>query len=67
MLLNYHIRRLILSSLCVGALVWLVLSGARVSLFLVINIIISGLNNILKGKPLLQFSSLYVLHLCKIA
>ena len=29
MLLNYHIRRLVLSSLCVGDLVRLVLSGAR--------------------------------------
>ena len=29
MLLNYHIGRLVLSSLCVGALVRLVLSGAR--------------------------------------
>ena len=28
MLLNYHIGRLVLSSLCVGALVWLVLSTA---------------------------------------
>ena len=27
MLLNYHIGRLVLSSLCVGALVWLVLSS----------------------------------------
>ena len=31
MLLNDHIGRLVLSSLCVGALVWLVLSGARVA------------------------------------
>ena len=31
MLLNYHIRRLVLSSLCVGDLVRLVLSGARVA------------------------------------
>ena len=31
MLLNYHIGRLVLSSLCVGALVWLVLSSARVA------------------------------------
>ena len=30
-LLNYHIGRLVLSSLCVGDLVWLVLSGARFS------------------------------------
>ena len=29
MLLNYHIRRLVLSSLCVGDLVRLILSGAR--------------------------------------
>ena len=29
MLLNYHIGRLVLSSLCVGDSVWLVLSGAR--------------------------------------
>ena len=29
MLLNYHIGRLVLSSLCVGDLVRLVLSGAR--------------------------------------
>ena len=29
MLLNYHIGRLVLSSLCVGDLVWLVLRGAR--------------------------------------
>ena len=28
-LLNYHIRRLVLSSLCVGDLVRLALSGAR--------------------------------------
>jgi CHASE3 domain sensor protein len=28
-LLNYHIRRLVLSSLCVGDLVRLLLSGAR--------------------------------------
>jgi len=27
-LLNYHIGRLVLSSLCVGDLVWLVLGGA---------------------------------------
>ena len=32
MLLNYHIGRLFLSSLCVGDLVWLVLSGARFAL-----------------------------------
>ena len=31
MLLNYHIGRLVLSSLCVGDLVWLVLSAARVA------------------------------------
>ena len=31
MLLNYHIGRLVLSSLCVGGLVWLVLSGARIA------------------------------------
>ena len=31
MLLNYHIGRLVLSSLCVGDLVWLVLSSARVA------------------------------------
>ena len=30
-LLNYHIGRLVLSSLCVGDLVWLGLSGARVA------------------------------------
>ena len=30
MLLNYHIGRLVLSSLCVADLVWLVLSTARV-------------------------------------
>ena len=29
-LLNYHISRLVLSSLCVGDLVWLVFSSARV-------------------------------------
>ena len=29
MLLNYHIGRLVLSSLCVGDLVWLVLSDVR--------------------------------------
>ena len=29
MLLNYHVGRLVLSSLCVGDLVRLVLSGAR--------------------------------------
>jgi len=28
-LLNYHIGRLVLSSLCVGGLVWLVLGGVR--------------------------------------
>ena len=28
-LLDYHIGRLVLSSLCVGALVWLVLGGVR--------------------------------------
>jgi len=28
-LMNYHIGRLVLSSLCVGALVWLVLGGVR--------------------------------------
>jgi hypothetical protein len=32
-LLNYHIGRLVLSSLCVGALVWLVLSSVRVAGF----------------------------------
>ena len=31
MLLNYHIGRLVLGSLCVGDLVWLVLSSARVA------------------------------------
>ena len=31
MLLDYHIGRLVLSSLCVGALVRLVLSGVRVA------------------------------------
>ena len=31
MLLNYHIGRLVISSLCVGDLVWLVLSSARVA------------------------------------
>ena len=31
MLLNYHIGRLVLSSLCVADLVRLVLSGARVA------------------------------------
>ena len=31
MLLNYLIGRLVLSSLCVGDLVWLVLSSARVA------------------------------------
>ena len=31
MLLNYHIGRLFLSSLCVGDLVRLVLSGARIA------------------------------------
>ena len=31
MLLNYHIGRLVLSSLCVGDLVWLGLSSARVA------------------------------------
>ena len=30
MLLNYHIGRFVLSSLCVGDLVWLGLSSARV-------------------------------------
>ena len=30
-LLNYHIGHLVLSSLCVGDLVWLVLSNARVT------------------------------------
>ena len=30
-LLNYHIGRLVLSSLCVGDLVRLVLSGARIA------------------------------------
>ena len=29
MLLNYHIGRFVLSSLCVGGLVWLVLDGVR--------------------------------------
>ena len=29
MLMNYHIGRLVLSSMCVGALVWLVLGGVR--------------------------------------
>ena len=29
MLLNCHIGRLVLSPLCVGALVWLVLGGVR--------------------------------------
>ena len=29
MLLNYHIGRRVLSSLCVGDLVWLVLGGAH--------------------------------------
>ena len=31
MLLNYHIRRIVLSSLCVGELEWLGLSSARVA------------------------------------
>ena len=31
MLVNYQIGRLVLSSLCVGDLVWLGLSGARVA------------------------------------
>jgi hypothetical protein len=31
MLLNYHIGRFVIVSLCVGALVWLVLSGARIA------------------------------------
>ena len=31
MLLNYHIGRLVLTSLCVGDLVRLVLSGARIA------------------------------------
>jgi len=29
LLMNYHIGRLVLSSLCVGDLVWLVLGGVR--------------------------------------
>ena len=29
MLMNYHIGRLVLSSLCVGDLMWLVLGGVR--------------------------------------
>ena len=29
MLMNYHIGRLVFSSLCVGTLVWLVLGGVR--------------------------------------
>ena len=33
MLMNYHIGRLVLSSLCVGDLVRLVLSGAHVAVF----------------------------------
>ena len=33
MLLNYHIGRLVLGSLCVGYLVWLGLSSARVAGF----------------------------------
>ena len=33
MLLNYHIFHLVLISLCVGALVWLVLSTANVAGF----------------------------------
>ena len=36
MLLNYHIGRLILSSLCVGDLVWLGLSGARIIIIIII-------------------------------
>ena len=35
MLLNYHIGRLILSSLCVGDLVWLGLSGARIIIIII--------------------------------
>ena len=31
MLLNYHIGRFVIGSLCVGDLVWLVLSGVRVA------------------------------------
>ena len=31
MLLNYHISRLVLSSLCVGDFVWLVVSGVRIA------------------------------------
>jgi hypothetical protein len=30
-LMNYKIGRLVLSSLCVGALVWLVLNSARIA------------------------------------
>ena len=33
MLLNYHIRRFVLGSLCVGDLVWLGLSSVRVAGF----------------------------------
>ena len=29
MLMNYHIDRIVLSSLCVGALVWLLSGGVR--------------------------------------
>ena len=31
MLLNYHIGRFVFGSLCVGDLVWLILSGVRVA------------------------------------
>jgi len=32
-LLNYHIRRIVLGSMCVGVSVWLVWSGIRVAGF----------------------------------
>jgi len=36
--MNYHIGRLVLSSLCVGALMWLVLGGVRFAGFsLIVN------------------------------
>jgi hypothetical protein len=35
--MNYHIGRLVLSSLFVGALVWLILGGVRVAGFSVQN------------------------------
>ena len=47
MLLNYHIGRLVLSSLCVGDLVRLVLSDARVAGWFFMNVKHTGMQTVL--------------------